>query len=508
MAIKRYAADQDTIITNGYDYTLSTRGTGSNMGYADSLEVYSIYGQTSASTEGRSSELARTLVRFPVTDMITDRTNGAIAASGSMSWYLRLYNVETAYTLPQDFILTVRALTKDWSEGTGLDMDEYTDLGNANWMNASNSTAWDNVGGDFHRHPTFTVSFPRGYEDLEVDVTPLVEEWIASTKNNHGVCIRLTGSQEAYYSGSAGSTGSYGGPVHNLTGSEDTYYTKRFSSRSSQYFFKRPVIEARWDSSKRDDREYFYYSSSFAPEEDNLNTLYLYNYVRGRLVDLPGVGSGVLNVSMYSSSNSAPTGSQINLAAGGDVVAALDINATASYVSTGIYSCSLALTAASTRLLAVHDVWHSGGVQFSTGSIYPELMPSYQSAPTFNRVTSLTNLRKQYSRKETARFRFFVRDRSWNPTLYTVSTANNPTEIIPSASYSIVRSTDNLLAVAYGTGSDLSTLMSYDEKGNYFDLDIGMLEAGYAYKIKLAYYNDSIADWVEQPVEFKFRVEE
>tara|TARA_R110002033_G_scaffold157140_1_gene193269 strand:- start:281 stop:439 length:159 start_codon:yes stop_codon:yes gene_type:complete len=49
--------------------------------------------------------------------------------------------------------------------------------------------------------------------------------------------------------------------------------------------------------------------------------------------------------------------------------------------------------------------------------------------------------------------------------------------------------------------------MSFDVSGNYFDLDMRALEPGYAYAIKLAYYNGSIGSWVEQPETFKFRVE-
>ena len=215
-----------------------------------------------------------------------------------------------------------------------------------------------------------------------------------------------------------------------------------------------------------------------------------------------------MDVSFYSSSVAAPTGSKIELAAGGGTVAALDTNATASYVSTGIYSCAVALTAASTQLLAIHDVWHSGGVQFFTGSFYPEKFPTYQEAPTFTRVTSCRNLKKSYSKSDKSRFRFFVRDRNWSPTLYTVSTANNPTDVITSASYAVTRVIDNYAAIPYGTGSNLSTYLSYDKDGNYFDLDMSMLEPGYMYKIKLSYYNDSIGDWQEQPQTFKFRVEE
>ena len=45
MAIKRYFANADNTITNAYEENLTTRGTGSNMGRADILEVFSLYGQ-------------------------------------------------------------------------------------------------------------------------------------------------------------------------------------------------------------------------------------------------------------------------------------------------------------------------------------------------------------------------------------------------------------------------------------------------------------------------------
>lgn len=529
MTIKRYTANKDNIITNGFNYTLTTRGTGSNMGYADSLEVYSIYGQASSSALGRSQELARTLVAFPVDNISTDRTAGNIPGSGSVSFYLRMFNVQTAFTLPEDFTLKIFPISQSWAEGSGLDMEEYSDLGASNWLQRGgaghlSTASWGRQdetnmepsgrrgpGGHYHFSPSFSASFSRGYEDLDVNITPLVEEWIAGTKANNGIIIKLTGSQEAYHSGSTG-TGS-GGVIMNVSGSQNTYYTKRFSSRSSQYFFKRPIIEARWDSQLRDQREIFMFSSSVATGRNNLNTLYIYNYVRGRLADLPGIATTApLFVSLYSGSTS-PTGSK--LVCSGYQESAR-VNITGGHVSTGIYSASVALTAAIARTTdtrhgppkVVFDVWHSGGVEYHTGSVYPESIPVYAGAPTFNRVTTIQNLRKKYSRQETARFRLFIRDKNWSPTIYTVATAVNPTAIVESASYSIVRTTDNLEAISYGTSSDLSTLLSYDVSGNYFDLDMSLLQAGYMYSVKLSYYNDSVGAWIEQPNTFKFRVEE
>ena len=509
MSILRYTASADTTITNAYESDMITRGTGSNMGYADALEVFSIYGQESGSN-GQSPELSRILMSFPTSQMSADRAAGRLGASGSVSFVLKLYNARTPWTLPQDFNLVVAPVSRPWREGAGLDMDNYQDLGTGNWMKPNASSSWTQVGGDYRSVNNYNVRFPLGFENLEVDISNLVERWINGTQTDYGLGIKLTGSQEAYFSSSAGGLGSgqSGSVLQNTQGATQSYYTKRFFSRSTEFFFRRPVVEARWDDRVTDDRENFLYSSSLAPAADNLNRLYMYNYVRGRLVNIPKVGAGNILVSFYSGSATAPTGAKIKLPIGGDVAATNDLNATGSYSSTGLYSVDVALTAAATPLQKVYEVWHSGAVEYYTGSLYPELMPTYDSAPTFNRVTSCKNLNKSYSRKETARFRFFVRSKDWSPTIYTVATPNNPTEIIPSASYSIRRVIDNLNAVPYGTGSNRSTFLSYDKGGNYFDLNMSLLDSGYMYQIKLAYYNDSIGAWQEQPQTFKFRVNE
>jgi len=220
------------------------------------------------------------------------------------------------------------------------------------------------------------------------------------------------------------------------------------------------------------------------------------------------VNTGNIRVSFYSGSATKPTGAKILLPNGGGVATDNDTNATGSYSTTGLYYVDIALTAAATPLLKIYDVWHSGNILYYTGSFYPEKMPTYDAAPTFNRITSCKNLKKVYSRSDTARFRFFVRDKNWSPTVYTVATPNNPTQVIMSASYNIRRVTDNWNAIAYGTGSQRSTFLSYDKEGNYFDLDMSLLEGGYMYQINLSYYNDSIGDWQLQPQAFKFRVEE
>jgi hypothetical protein len=124
MSIKRYVADKDNVITNAFQSNLTTRGTGSNMGLADSLETFSIYAQANSS----SNEQARTLVQFPISSISADRTSGKLPASGNVNFVLRMFNVEHTDTVPRDFTLTISPVSQSWEEGYGLDMDNYTDL--------------------------------------------------------------------------------------------------------------------------------------------------------------------------------------------------------------------------------------------------------------------------------------------------------------------------------------------------------------------------------------------
>ena len=676
MAIKRYIANADTTITNAFEASLTTRGTGSNMGLSDSLEVFSIYGQTiTGSAATKTAELSRILVNFPISSIATDRTNEDIPASGSVSFYLRMFNAEHPFTVPVNFTISASAVTRDWEEGYGLDMEGYRDLTDdgvgANWMNANgnlvaatlvdaidvsgvaqndaftmtvpvaaggdgvtykflfdsgtdveaneeantfgisltsvsddadcasvlvkaiNGTTdnkykygannlgagsflaagtigltaaigssttkitltmddigvagnvanvlaantgfevasdllkittftggdgpWTRPGGDYDLNfitSSFQQTFENGVEDLEMDITTLVEQWINSAGNvygdkssaRYGIGLFLTGTQEAYWTGAETN-----GRLSNPTGSTKSYYTKKFYARGSEYFFKRPIIEARWDSSKKDNRNNFYLSSSLATAADNLNTLYLYNYMRGQLTNIPGLGgpgseSDVTKTKLDVRIYSTVGGDVKTLPVGGGVTDDQQSFVTASYVSTGIYSASFAYTGSETT---IYDVWRTGSstvTLFHTGTaVTVKNFESYGMNPNDTYVTSITNLKSIYSNKETARFRLFTRKKDWNPTIYTKATAEAQTEIVEDVYYKVYRIYDDLTVVGYGTGSLNETRASYDMSGSYFDLDMSMFRADYMYGIKLIYYLNG--KYTEQPKVFKFRVE-
>ena len=679
MSIKKYFATKDTTITNAYQSNLTLRGTGSNMGASDILEVFSIYGQASTNATG-SQELSRALIQFPVTgttsgEIKADRTAGTIPASGSVDFYLRLFNAKHSQTVPRNLIANVMAVSQSWEEGTGLDMEEYKDktldaIAGSNWMNAtSNNTQatlvdainlsgiapadaftmtvpvsaggdgtahqfkfdtgtnvdalsdttgfgisttsitddgdcasvvvdaingvannkyqygganlgagstltagtlgitasigtsatkvtltmvtaggagnvanvlaantgfenalllestftagdgpWLHVGGDYHSSsytagstmPNYTFSFSKGSEDLLLNVTSLVEEWIAGTQTNEGFGVFLTSSQEAYFSASVGINSS--SVIHNTDGAKKSYFTKKFFARGTQFFTKRPAIEARWDSSKKDDRGNFYYSSSLATATDNLNTIYFYNYIKGQLKNIPDVGTGIIFVNIHSgsSTNTTPTGSALKLVKDGTYVTdTAQLIVSGGHVSTGIYSASFAMTASASPaggFTKLYDVWYSGSAQYFTGSIVPKTRIASQVATQANYITKVTNLKSSYIKDEKPRLRVYARERESSLSLYTVAQKAAQTTIVEDAYYKLIRIYDGAPIIEYGTGSINYSRLSFDISGNYFDLDMSNLEPGYSYGIKFAYYLDG--DYKEQEDTFIFRVKE
>ena len=496
MAFKRYYATKDNTITNAFQQNLTVRGTGSNMGQSDILETFYIFAQQSTTSE----EKARILIEFPISSVSLDRTSNLIPDSGSVSFYLKMTNAKHSTTLPRNFVLSVHGISGSWQEGRGLDMEDYTDLtyGNtgSNWINRQGSTAWDTQGGDFYTDSSssFDASFVTGDEDLEINVTTLVEQWLNSpgnvlgVKDNDGFIIKLSSSFE-------GST-------------TDSYYTKKFFARSSEFFFRRPILEARWNSSRRDNRGNMFFSSSMLPGPENLMNLYMYNYFRGNLVDIEGDSSKVPSLQLYYSSGSVPEGSAQYFRNSSNA-AVNSLNGTR--LSKGIYQCTFSLTSSvvTSDYPYIVDVWSYDGEEIHTGSAMTVTKHDFSNYnPNTNYVISMPNLKSKYFKNDKERFRLYVREKGWSPNIYTVASTKTPTLLIHSASYKIVRISDNKTVIPYNTGSDSSTVLSYDSEGNYFDLDMSVLEPGYTFGFKFTFYEDSVGSYREQPNIFKFRMSE
>ena len=512
MGVKRYIATQDNTLTDAYEEDLTTRATASNLGACDIMEIFSIYGQVTSSNPTKSTEISRAIIRFPISRISSDRTAGTIPASGSVNFVLKLYHATSDQTVPKNATYKIKAIAQSWEEGYGVDIHNYqdvsTDTSGSNWIYASfnpTGSKWNNQGGSVLSSsaspaPEYSATLDNGNEDFEIDITSLVEEWAAGNIANYGLMLKLTSSQE-------GSASADYPAYSNPTGSTLSYYTKRIFARTSQYFYKRPIIEARWNNSRQDDRGNFYYSSSLAPAADNTNTIYLYNYVRGKLTNIPNVGTGNdIFVSLYSgsSNNTAPSGSKLKFYDGSQYI-------TGGYVSTGIYSASICITGnfGTASLTKLFDVWtngETGSVQFFTSSIVPVKLDAANNSDMDLYVTTIENMKSEFRNDQKYRFRVFTRQKNWNPTIYTRAVAQVPPYIIESASYRAYRMTDELTVIPHGTGSIKYTQLSYDTSGSYFDLNFDVFEKGYMYALQFAYYSSYTNSYEEQSEIFKFRV--
>jgi len=476
MSIKKFVAEKDTTITNAFREDLIVRSISANMGVADSLEVFTIYGQVNSS----SIEKSRILIQFPIQDIIQQRNSGLIPTSGNVDFYLKLYNVEHPFTVPRNFVMSINPISMSWEEGYGLDMDNYSDSGfienvggnGATWIMAASGSKWINEGGDILSSSEYNLSasFITGLENIDINITKLTEDWISGLIPNNGLLIKLSGAYETI-------------------DLKQSFYTKKFSARGSEFYFSRPCIEAQWNPSVTDDRNNFYASSSLLSTEDNLMNIYFYNKVNGRLKNI--VGDPIPTINFFS-----------------DVSLTNEISTSYLEVTNplpGIYKAQVSLD---TTASFVYDKWTDLATQtikYYSGEI--EILQRENDSSTYNTeyILNITNLKPKYHQNEQARFNIFVRERNWQPTIYTVAYNNIENTIIPNLYYKIFRYNDNYTIIDYSTGSLAYSKTSYDQNGNYFELDMNIFEKDYGYGIKLATWDGN--QLVEFKDTYKFRVE-
>jgi hypothetical protein len=286
---------------------------------------------------------------------------------------------------------------------------------------------------------------------------------------------------------------------------QSSYYTKKFLARGSHEYLRRPALEAQWDDSIKDDRNYIAKSSSLAPAAENLNTIFLYNKRRGSFYDLPNIGSNLV-VSLHTVPSPTSAGEKLVPNAGGVLPASVR-HITASKHATGVYKASFAYTGSQTF---VYDVWAKSiagvATTLTTGSgftIYNESHDNSYEMPSYN--LNITNLKDSYLKDERTTFRIYTRDKNWQPNIYTKASKSAPINNIRDLFYKITKVYDNYEVVSYSTGSTPSySSVSYDNQGSFFDLDMTLLEPNNAYEISFLLKDGS--DYIEQPEKFRFRV--
>jgi len=494
MSIKKFYSVSDTTITNAYKGDLSTRAINSNMGLSDSLEVFFIFGQSPDENAVLAQKLeeSRIVIKFNIDDI---RQSYNSQFPSDTKFIFKLSNAEHPYTLARNYKIKVYSLTSSFSEGNGLDMESYLDEGVASWVNRENNSPWQtpgaldlDVNGDIVNSFLGEQNFDTGEENLEIDITNYVKGYFDDLALVHnGFAVVIDGDLTS-------------------GASEQNYYTKKFFSRSSQYFFKRPVIESRSSKKLSDDRGKFYIKSSVLSQEENTQRIYLYNLINGELRDFTFAAGQELYVKLYTDSEKSTL---TVLDPASDFVEA-------TRESLGVYYVDLVVedpgvdkvyeewfvaadgTAAPENKTIVHD-----------GEISLKKFKATSQNTAIEYVSNIVNLKNSYTGSEVAKFRVYTRPKDWSPTIYTVASKKSEPLIVQKMYYKIVRLVDDEDVIPYGIGSTENnnehTLLSYDASGSYFDFDMSLLEKGYMYGIKLLYsVNNEIR---EQNDIFKFRID-
>ena len=467
MSVKKFYATADTTITNAYKENMKIRGTDANMGLSDSLETFFIFGQTVDPQALLADKLeeARILLKFD-TDAIINHYG---SFPSNVKFVLKLTNAEHPFTLARNYDLKVYHLANSFIEGNGLDMESYRDEGPASWTNRAVSTPWTVAGGlEAGVTEIATQRFDTGEENLEVDITGYIEDIFDGTiPSDNGLIITMDGTL---------TDGSQ----------EQNFYTKKFFSRSSEFFFKRPVIEARDSNTNSDDRGKFYRASPFVAS--NEQNIYLYNSIDGERTDITGT------VALELFEDEAMTTSITT--------------GVVTKVKTGIYKAEVTVPNTVT-VSTIYEKWTSDENVIRTGSIDLLTRQPTTDDGVKEYVTNITNLKTSYTRQETAKFRVYTRQKDWNPTIYTVASKEIENLIVEKMYYKIVRLVDEEIVLDYGIGTNTTnnnhTLVSYDALGSYFDFDMSLLEKGYMYGIKLLFSVNG--ELREQEEIFKFRVD-
>ena len=446
----RIYSNKDTFITS--HQLNNVPRTGSNFGACEILHVHK-----QIESNG-SASFGRILSYFDITS-IAALTASAQAPSASIEYRLKLAHTQHDQAQPSSFDLEIQAVSQDWDEGKGRDVDFFSDKGVANWDKAKSNVFWTTVGAS-GSGPIVKAHFDIGDENLDVDVTTIVQQWLSGNIPNYGFVIKLSSSLEL---------------------DTEDYYIKMFHARNTHFGDKRPHIEARWNDSMRDDRNNMLY--------DVTGSLFLYNRVHGEFQNIPGVGTGSIGIRISDRSGSIKilTGSHTGI--------------------TGVYSVEFALTTGSYSGSLMTDVWFnlaSTSTSYMSATFTPGSHAGTMNVQPQKYFASITNLKDVYDLEEVPRLGMYVMPADYNPARVLTASLDLNGTVITKAYYKIVNDRTDEVVVPFSTGTLEFTRLSYDQNGNYFKIYMNTLTSGNVYRILFLFDVDGQRQYIDQG--HKFRV--
>lgn len=248
-------------------------------------------GGTDTSPEKRNS-ISRFLVKFDLSELTNKLNNKEINEDLVSSYRLKITNaiprdkiLEPEYEydvldkkIAASFDLIAFPINKNWDEGRGYDLFQENYLvkqtgnplysGYSNWNSATSSVSWDSPG--IYQNPTASTAvtyystqhFDLGNEDINMDITDIVKDWLSGGSENHGICIAYRRDYELL--------------------STNTRYISSFYTEKTNTAFK-PYIEVLYNQSFQDDR--------FQVSKDRYSKLFLYTFSGNNAVNFFSAGT-------------------------------------------------------------------------------------------------------------------------------------------------------------------------------------------------------------------------
>lgn len=451
--IYRIYPSKDTFISNDYKYPSFSRLTSSNVGASEELCVFKKSGMSGGIGSISSSSLSRILLQF---DLNTFKSiSSSLDSNSSNTFFLKLHHKSTEKsTQPRSFDVLIKPISSSWDEGLGKDVD-LGDNGFANWEKRTSLLYWSSKGGDFIESLTTSSHFDTGFEDLEVNVTNIVNEWLSGNLQNNGFAIMMTSSIE-----------------------DDTsyvdYYNKKFYSRQTDSLDKKPFLEVRSKSYYNDDRANFYFSKT--------GSLYIHNIING---EYSSFDYNQISVDITDSS--------------GSIIKSVPAFQTA----TGIYSASFSIATGSYTGSVFYDKWGSGSYSIFTGTFYINNIVPTTAIKQLQLESKIRNLKDYYTQDDFANFEVSFRRKNQNLQVFQTASLNVKKTIVQRCYYAIENDNTNERVVDFDTGPVESTRLSYNENGNSFKFNISNLSPGNVYRIIFLVYENGTRTFIDDGIKVK-----
>jgi len=391
-------------------------------------------------------------------DLVTQINNGYIpnlVSNTSITATLRMFNTTHGSWRATNFNIEMYPLITSWVEGRGVGFNLDNNLlmsGFANYVYNKTGSAWTTSGGDFVIDSSSGSQYFVESEDLNLNITKMVSNWLAGLSTNNGFVLKLSASAES-------KTGS-------LSASTDQW-RKSFFSRETP-LLNWPRIEFVWND--------FIYDYRNILQFGNSGNIYFYNIINNAYQDLADTNAFPGYVSIQGLTSLTST-SFVSVSSS---LSAL----TAARVAQGIYVVNVSSIpyAIYPSYVQYIDKWIitsslSSVLSSTTGSltILSPINSGFSNVDWKNISLKVLNIHEQYEKGNRINFRLFVKD-SGQQLQSLTSTSTAYTNIISTTGYWRVLTINNNVDIDWQP-------LSFDSNGNFFVLDTNNLTRNTNYKI-------------------------